>query len=57
MSLQINTNILGTYNVEYNATDESGNSITKNRNIFITPSITEPTIVLKIHLYPILIKN
>ena len=35
MSLQINTNILGTYNVEYNVTDESGNSITKNRNIFI----------------------
>lgn len=46
-NININTSIVGTFNINYIANDESDNISESNRNIYILPNINNPYINLK----------
>ena len=46
-SIDLATNQLGTYKLQYNATDEANNQASSTRNVFITPSLNDAVLTLK----------
>ena len=46
-NININTSIVGTFNINYIANDESDNISESNRNIYILPNVNNPYINLK----------
>ena len=56
-NITINTNQIGTYNLSYSGRDEASNVTVKNRNIYILPNLSQPSIVLKPSPYPNLDKE